>query len=149
VTDPGDARARLRYPKARRLRKRRDFVRVQDRSVTSGNPSRARVTTAHFILLLAPRPSAGPCRLGVVTSKKVGCAVVRNRTRRLVREAFRTRPELFPQGIDLVVIAKQGPEGLSLCAVCREIEGVASLLARKAREALRDAENSPAAMTGK
>lgn len=131
------ARARLRYPKARRLRKRREFVRVQDRS--------ARVTTAHFIVLLAPRPSAGPCRLGVVTSKKVGGAVVRNRIKRLVREAFRIRPELFPSGVDLVVIAKQGPNDLSLSTVCREVEGIASLLARRARAALEQLH----AMTGK
>ncbi len=112
-------------------------MRVQDRS--------ARVTTPHFIVLLAPRPSAGPCRLGVVTSKKVGGAVVRNRTKRLLREAFRTRPELFPSGVDLVVIAKQGPIDLSLSTVCREMEGIAPLLARRARAAL----EQPPAMTGK
>ena len=144
---PQAAPTRLRYPKERRLRKRRDFVRVQDRTAASGSPARARVTTPHFILLLAPRPTPGPCRLGVVTSKKVGGAVVRNRTKRLVREAFRTRPELFPQGIDLVVIAKQEPGALSLPAVCREIEAVASLLARKARDVReslpRDVRQSP------
>lgn len=113
-----------RYPKRRRLRKRRDFLRVQDRS--------ARVTTVHFILLLAPRPDAGPCRLGVVASKKVGGAVARNRVKRLLREAFRRRYALFPEGLDLVVIAKPFQE-LSLGAVLRELDGVASLVARRAR----------------
>jgi ribonuclease P protein component len=120
---------RLRFSRRSRLRKRRDFLRVQDKS--------ARVTTAHFILLVAPRPAEGPTRLGIVASKKVGGAAARNRAKRLVRETFRTCPALFPGGIDLVVIAKPGAPELTLSVVCREVEGVAGLLARRAREVTR------------
>ncbi len=83
----------------RRLRKRGDFLRVQ-------REGRA-VRTAHFILLVAEGVE-GPSRLGVVATKKVGSAVVRNRIKRLCRECFRRHPELLPAGVDLVVIAKAG-----------------------------------------
>jgi len=105
-------------------------LRVQDKS--------ARVTTTHFVLLVAPRPSAGPCRLGVVASKKVGGAVVRNRAKRLLRETFRKNPGLFPADIDLVVIARMGSAELAYAAVCREIQGISQVLGRRARDVLRD-----------
>jgi ribonuclease P protein component len=47
----------------------------------------------------------------VTVSRKVGGSVVRNRIRRMVREAFRThRDEWFRTPTDLVVIAKQQRE---------------------------------------
>ena len=121
--------SRLDFPKARRLRKRRDFLRIQEKS--------ARVTTHHFVLLIAARPVPGPTRLGIVASKKIGGAAARNRTKRLLREAFRTRPALFPAGVDLVVIARSGAPELTLPVVCREVEAVAPVLARRAREVTR------------
>ena len=149
------------YPKSQRLRKRRDFLRVQERPdapppgpaiaagprSTSGEAARAgpapvqrssaRVTTPHFVLLLARRPTVGPCRLGIVASKKIGGAVVRNRAKRLLREVFRLRAALFPAGIDLVVIAKPGAADMTFSAACREMEGVSGVLARRASDVLR------------
>jgi ribonuclease P protein component len=45
-------------------------------------------------------------RLGLVTSKKVGSAVVRNRTKRRLREIFRTNKYLLEPGLDLIFISK-------------------------------------------
>lgn len=49
-------------------------------------------------------------RLGLSVSRKVGSAVVRNRWKRLLREAFRLCREQLPAGLDLVVIPRQGVE---------------------------------------
>ncbi len=140
------------YPKSRRIRKRRDFLRVQERpdaprpaartahpviGAPQGQRLSARVTTPHFVLLLARQPTCGPCRLGIVASKKIGGAVVRNRAKRLLREAFRTRAALFPADIDLVVIARPGAADLTFTAVCRELEGVVGIVARRACDVLR------------
>lgn len=61
-------------------------------------------------------------RLGIVVSKRVGHAVARNRVKRLCREAFRLWPDFVPNGIDLVVIAREGASELGLADVKREWE---------------------------
>lgn len=127
---------RLAFPKARRLRRRGDFVRLQ--------PSRTRVHTPHFLLLLGKGPDeAAPARLGVTVTRKVGSAVERNRVKRVVREAFRLDPALLPAGVDLVVIAKDGAPTLGLAAVQAEWDGVRPLMQRRAREVLRGEVKEP------
>jgi ribonuclease P protein component len=46
-------------------------------------------------------------RLGLVTSKKVGTAVVRNRTKRRLRDIFRTNKHFLKAGTDLIFISKK------------------------------------------
>ena len=46
------------------------------------------IVTYAFVCYMRPR-RAGKNRLGIVTGKKVGNAVKRNRARRIIREAFR------------------------------------------------------------
>ena len=45
-------------------------------------------------------------RLGVVTSSRIGNAVVRNRARRLLREVFRLHRHALSQAVDLVLVAR-------------------------------------------
>jgi len=52
-------------------------------------------------------------RLGVTVSKRVGCAVVRNRIKRLIREFFRLHRAVFNDTVDMNVIAKAGAGELS------------------------------------
>ena len=138
VHDPASpSRPRLAFSKARRLRRRGDFVRLQ--------PSRTRVHTPHFLLLLGKSPNeAAPARLGVTVTRKVGSAVERNRVKRVVREAFRLDPGLLPDGVDLVVIAKDGAPTLGLFAVQAEWDGVRPMLQRRARDVLRGDVKAPA-----
>lgn len=50
--------------------------------------------------------ATGPARTGIVTSRRVGTAVVRNRVRRRLREIVRhARPKMC-EGLWLVVVAK-------------------------------------------
>ncbi|MBT3755835.1 MAG: ribonuclease P protein component [Candidatus Cloacimonetes bacterium] len=43
---------------------------------------------------------------GIVVSKKVGNAVIRNKVKRRVRAFLREHEELHPAGVELVIIAK-------------------------------------------
>jgi ribonuclease P protein component len=125
-----DARARSetshRLPRAQRVRKRAEFLRIQDSPV--------RVATRHLLLLLALGEEHASARLGVVASRKVGPSVVRNRAKRLVREAFRLHPEVFPAGIDVVIIVRPGTHLLGLTALAAEVIGAGPALARRAKE---------------
>jgi ribonuclease P protein component len=47
-----------------------------------------------------------PTRCGFVAGKKVGSAVARNRAKRLLREAVRTRAEISAMGWDLIFVAR-------------------------------------------
>lgn len=50
--------------------------------------------------------NGGDPRLGVSVSKKVGGAVVRNRVKRVLTEAFRTRSDSVAPNFDYVIIAR-------------------------------------------
>jgi ribonuclease P protein component len=95
------------------VRKRPDFVRVQ------ASPHRA--TTKHFVFLFAAGERAdAPWRAGVVVTRKLGGAVERNRIKRVCRECFRKTRDLFPDGVDVVVIARAGAHLLSQGEVLAE-----------------------------
>jgi ribonuclease P protein component len=56
-------------------------------------------------------------RLGVVIGRKLGKANVRNRAKRLLREAFRRNQHRIAKGLDLVLIARPSIVGLDYRAV--------------------------------
>ncbi|MDR1195431.1 MAG: ribonuclease P protein component [Endomicrobium sp.] len=51
-------------------------------------------------------------RLGLVTPRKVGTAVIRNRTKRRLREIFRTNKHSLEPGLDLIFISKPAAASL-------------------------------------
>lgn len=123
-----------RFPKSARIRKRREYQRVQQ----DGH----RLKLPHFVFVLQARTEGGAsARLGITASRKVGGSVVRNRAKRLVREAFRSTPGLFPKDIDVVVIVRQAPETQRLSDVVGEWRAAERALrsridqARRARDA--------------
>lgn len=83
-----------RFGKTFRLRAAKQFTEVIRRGGTAAN----RTLVVH-----ARRSPESHPRLGVTIPKKVGNAVLRNRWKRHIREAFRTRRGEFPGGYDLVV----------------------------------------------
>ncbi len=56
-------------------------------------------------------------RLGVVTSRKIGGAVVRSRARRLLRESFRQHQHEFAQPVELVLVARNSIAGKKFAEV--------------------------------
>ena len=84
---------------AERLKRRAEFLRVA---------SKGRKAAVHGLVLQAlARDDAGPARIGFTVTKKVGNAVVRNRTKRRLREAARLLLLAAPvQGVDLVLIGR-------------------------------------------
>lgn len=111
-------------PASQRVRKRSEFRRIQ----TGGE----RVVLPHFVLLLDANPAPdATARLGITASRKIGNAVVRNRAKRLVREAFRSTRDLWPLGLDLVVIVRRFDQTLKLDDVVNEWRSAHVLIRRR------------------
>jgi ribonuclease P protein component len=114
---PGGRKPRLRFPKAARLIQTAEFARVRK----EGKPVHGKM------LVLGVLKGCGEAdgRVGIVTSKRVGGAVIRNRVRRLLREVFRAmRPRLIP-GLWLVVVAKSPAGKATLTALAEECSQLA------------------------
>ena len=58
------------------------------------------------LVLYARRNRTGMNRVGITVGKKLGHAVVRNRTRRRLREVYRLNEARFRPGWDIVVVAR-------------------------------------------
>ncbi len=58
------------------------------------------------VLYVLSRSPKQPARIGFVTGKKIGCAVERNRCRRLMKEVYRLHQFELTGGVDLVLIGR-------------------------------------------
>ena len=91
----------LTFPQSRRLKTPAEFDRCYKRK---------RSASDDVLVVYACENDLDHPRLGCSVSKKVGNAVVRNRYKRLFREAFRLSQHNLPTGVDLIVIPRPGPE---------------------------------------
>jgi ribonuclease P protein component len=82
------------FPKAKRLLANSQFRAVLARRLSARDG---------LLVLYALENGLGYPRLGVSIGKSCGKAVVRNRLKRLLREAFRQNQEKIPTGFDYVV----------------------------------------------
>jgi ribonuclease P protein component len=82
-----------------RLKRRAEFLRAAQKG--------RKVAMPGLVLQMFSRNDEAPARLGFTVTKKVGNAVVRNRTRRRLREAARLLfQEKHPVGMDLVLVGR-------------------------------------------
>ncbi len=81
--------------------------------------SKGRKAAVHGLVLQAmPRDDDACVRLGFTVTKKVGNAVIRNRTRRRLKEAARLElAEAPPKGFDLVLIGRDATRDRNFLAL--------------------------------
>lgn len=95
--------------RAARIKQGRDFARVRQQG--------ERLVCGCLIANWQRLPAPARSRLGVVSSGKIGGAVVRNRARRLLRESFRLHQNELIGPVDLVLVARQSIAGKGFAQV--------------------------------
>ena len=68
------------FPRSHRLARRSDFRKTYDEG---------KKLAGRYLVLFVRPGEAGSIRLGLTVTKRIGCAVERNRARRRLREVFR------------------------------------------------------------
>ena len=79
------------------LKDNRDFRRLYHRGRSYASP---------LLVTYVLKNRSGDVRIGITTGKKVGKAVMRNRSRRIIREAFRALSGNVRDGYDFVFVAR-------------------------------------------
>lgn len=109
-----------KFPKSVRILKQADFDRVHQANWYAAD---------NVLVIKAVSNETSVTRLGLSISKKVGNAVVRNRWKRRIREAFRVQREQLPGGLDIVVRPRKG----AICDYAAIENSLKSLVARVER----------------
>ncbi len=109
----GTPSSALPFPRSSRLKRPGEFARAKAEG--------RRLVCGCLIANILPRPAGQTSRLGVVTSKKIGGAVVRSRARRLLRECFRLHQHDLARAVDLVLVARPSIAGKKLAEVERDL----------------------------
>lgn len=90
-----------------------DFRRIYARGKSYVSP---------LVVVYALKNRTKDVRVGITTSKKVGNAVQRNRSRRVIREAFRALAPRVRPGFDLVLVARGKTPYVKSTDVRRQLE---------------------------
>lgn len=109
------------FKAADRVRKQAEFDRIYQ----------ARIFAADDVLIINGAANDLPhARLGLSIGKVVGNAVVRNRWKRLIREAFRISRAELPTGLDLVA-RPQKKAVAEFEPICRSLITLAAKIAKR------------------
>ena len=96
------------------MKRNHEFQRLYHKGKSAASP---------YLALYCRKSKRGQNRLGFTVGKKVGCAVERNRCRRIIREAYRLlEPGLTP-GWDIVFVARTRTKGCSMNQIHQVMEG--------------------------
>ncbi len=88
--------------------------------------SKGRSYTSSVLVTYVRKNRLGYVRIGITVSKKIGKAVLRSRSRRIIREAYRMLSMEINTGYDLVFVARGKTPyvktGDILCAMKKELK---------------------------
>jgi ribonuclease P protein component len=108
-TAMSSASPRFFFPRTRRLTQPSHFARVKK----EGEAVRGQFLTLGFLTV----EQSTPFHAGIVTSRRVGEATVRNRVRRRLRDIVRREQSLVKNGVWVVVVARPAAVRASYAAL--------------------------------
>ncbi len=101
-------------PALGRLTRRAEFLRAAAKGRKAPMPG--------LVLQMMPRNDDDPARLGFTVTKKIGNAVIRNRTRRRLEDAASLVMAARPvAGLDLVLVGRAGTRGRPFTALQEDL----------------------------
>lgn len=92
-------------PKSSRLGSNRTFQKVYQEG---------RSVAGRYLVLHWRKKEEEKSKIGFAAGKKLGSAVVRNRLKRIMREAWRLYPMEMPEGYDFIIVARRSLVGQGL-----------------------------------
>ena len=103
------APAPLTLSRAQRIKQGRDFARLKSEG--------RRVVHGCLIVNWLELPAGRPSRMAVITTRKLGNAVIRSRCRRLLRECFRLHQHDLREPAEVILVARASLTGKNFAGV--------------------------------
>lgn len=100
--------------KASRFTSASDFKKVFEEG-------RSIVTKSIVLKILPNKTGTGENRIGFCIGKRIGKAVIRNKTKRVLKEVYRRNSKKLDKPYDIVVVKRKAPEVLTYKAAEKEL----------------------------